>query len=108
MLPPQNYNELYHEFPKLCHGEGFELLRASGVGGKELELIDIPHDGYSVEYLQAVVMSAKIYIQPLQQNLVLLILIRFLWYNQLCLQFLVSSSCGKVLYYMWRLHASFS
>ena len=51
MLPTHNYNELYCVFPKLCHGGGFELLSTSGVGGNELEVIDIPHDGYSVEYL---------------------------------------------------------
>ena len=39
------------------------------MGGKELEVIDNPHDGYSVEYLQAVLKSAKIYIRSLQQNL---------------------------------------
>ena len=59
---PELQDELYREFPKLRRGGRFELLRASGVGGKELELIDIPHDGYYVEYLQAVVKSTKIYI----------------------------------------------
>lgn len=60
--------ELFREFPKLVEGGGFELLRASDSGGKELVPIDIPHDGYSVEYLQAVVKS-KIYIRPLQKDL---------------------------------------
>ena len=54
------------EFPKLAAGGGYELLR---VGSWELVLIDIPHDGYSVEYLQAVIKSAKIYIHLLQRNL---------------------------------------
>ena len=61
--------EFYEEFPKLQDAGGFELLRASDVGGKHLVLIDIPLDGYSVEYLQAVVKSAKIFIRPLQKDL---------------------------------------
>ena len=62
-------DELYQEYPKLVRGGGFELLRGSDVGAKELVLIDIPHDGYSVEYLRAVVKSAKVFIRPLQRDL---------------------------------------
>jgi hypothetical protein len=57
------------EFPKLANGGGYELLRAPETGSRELVVIDIPHDGYSVEYLQAVVKSAKVYIWPLQRDL---------------------------------------
>ena len=32
-------------------------------------LNEMPHDGYSVEYLQAIVKSAKIYIRHLHRNL---------------------------------------
>ena len=78
---PELQDESYREFPKLHHGEGFELLRASGVGGKELEVIDNPHDGYSVKYLQAVLKSAKIYIQPLQQIWIVLSLITRFFLN---------------------------
>ena len=61
--------DLFKEYPKLVDCGGFELLRASDIGGKELIPIEMPHDGYSVEYLQAVVKSAKIYIRPLQRDL---------------------------------------
>ena len=61
--------ELFREYPKLESGGGFELLRASEAGGKDLVPIEIPHQGYSVEYLQAIVKSAKIYIRPLQRDL---------------------------------------
>lgn len=62
-------DELFREYPKLESGGGFELLRASDAGGKDLVPIDIPHHGYSVEYLQAIVKTAKIYIRPLQRDL---------------------------------------
>ena len=45
--------ELLREFPKLAAAGGYELLRAHESGGRELILIDIPHGGYSVEYLTA-------------------------------------------------------
>ena len=57
------------EYPKLVDCGGFELLRASDIGGKELIPIEMPHGGYSVEYLQAVVKSAEIYIRTLQRDL---------------------------------------
>ena len=66
---PELQDELFREFPKLVSAAGFELLRASEFGGRELVLIDIPSEGYSVEYLQAVVKGAKIYIRPLQKDL---------------------------------------
>ena len=62
-------DELIREYPKLGGAGGYELLRASENGSRELVLIEMPRDGYSVEYLQAIVKSAKIYIRPLQRNL---------------------------------------
>ena len=62
-------DELIREYPKLGGAGGYELLRASENGSRELVLIEMPHDGYSVEYLQAIVKSAKIYIRPLQRDL---------------------------------------
>ena len=49
--------------------EDSSYSRASELGGKDLELIDIHHDGCSVEHLQAVVKLAQIYVRPLQQDL---------------------------------------
>ena len=62
-------DDLIREFPKLADGGGYELLRAPETGSRELVTIDIPHEGYSVEYLQAVVKSAKVFIRPLQKDL---------------------------------------
>ena len=62
-------DELVREYPKLANGGGYELLRAPESGSRELVVIEMPHDGYSVEYLQAVVKAAKIYIRPLQRDL---------------------------------------
>ncbi len=84
---PELQEELFREYPKLADAGGFELLRASDVGVKELVLIDIPNDGYSVEYLQAVVKGAKIYIRPLQKDLDETALedrVRILQYSILC------------------------
>ena len=53
--------ELIREYPKLA---GYEQLRAPESGGRKLVVIDMPHNGYSVEYLQAVVNSAKIIYPP--------------------------------------------
>ena len=54
-------DDLFREFPKLASGGGFDLLHAPDTGSRELVTIEMPHDGYSVEYLQAVVKSAKNY-----------------------------------------------
>lgn len=62
-------DDLFREFPKLASGGGYELLRAPEAGRRELVVTDMPHDGYSVECLQAVVKSAKLYIRPLQRDL---------------------------------------
>ena len=63
------YSELSFHFPKLCDAGGFELLRIPEGGGKLLDIIAAPDNGYSVSYLKAVVHHAKIYIRPLQRNL---------------------------------------
>jgi len=48
--------------------EGFELLRVPEGGGKDLEVIKVPDGGYNVEFLCAVVHSARIFIRPLQKS----------------------------------------
>jgi hypothetical protein len=62
-------NELYAKFPKLKDGGGFEMLRLPEGGGKVLQVIACPKNGYSVPYLRAVVHHAKIYLRPLQKDL---------------------------------------
>ena len=62
-------DDLFRGFPKLSRGGGYEFLCAPETGSRELLVIEMPHDGYSVEYLQAVVKSAKIYIHPLQRDI---------------------------------------
>ena len=61
-------SQLFDEYPKLKAGGGFELLRMRG-HGRDLEVIPIPYRGYTVEYLKAVVLNAKIFICPMQTNL---------------------------------------
>ena len=56
------------EFPKLKAGGGFELLRIRPQS-RELDLIPIPHGGYTVEYLKAVVQNAKVSVCPIQAAL---------------------------------------
>jgi hypothetical protein len=64
------YDELLEKYPRLHHGGGYELLRVAGEkGGKRLEVVSVPANGYSVQYLKAVVSSAKLYIRPLQRDL---------------------------------------
>ena len=57
--------EVKQSFPKLAESDGYEFLRCSDRGGKELVPIEIPSPGYSPEYLKSVVSTAKIYIRPL-------------------------------------------
>ena len=59
---------LTDEFPKLSRGGGFELLRQTG-NSLLLEAIPSPKNGYTVEYLKAVVSNAKIYVRPMQRGL---------------------------------------
>ena len=62
-------HEFNRNYPKLAEGGGYELLRCSNKGGRELVLIDMPVTGYTPQYLKSVVSSAKIYIRPLQKDL---------------------------------------
>ena len=61
-------SQLFDEYPKLKGGGGFELLQIRG-HGRDLEVIPIPYRGYTVEYLKAVVLNAKIFIRPMQTSL---------------------------------------
>ena len=61
--------EFNRNYPKLAEGGGYELLRCSDKGSREVVVIDMPAVGYTPQYLQSVVSSAKIYIRPLQKDL---------------------------------------
>lgn len=63
------YDELQSQFPKLKNSGGFELLRLPEGGGKVLQVIACPKNGYTVPYLRAVVHHAKVYLRPLQKDL---------------------------------------
>lgn len=63
------HEELQHRFPKLKDSGGFEILRISEGGGKILQNIARPKNGYTIPYLRAVVHHAKIYLRPLQKDL---------------------------------------
>ena len=56
-------------FPKLKDGGGYELLRTSDRSNRELEVIPSPPGNYTVCFLKLIVLQAKVYIRPLQQNL---------------------------------------
>lgn len=45
---------------------GFELLWVTGPG-RSLDVIQVPGEGYTAEYLKDVVRQAKIYIRPIQR-----------------------------------------
>lgn len=62
------YHELTFQFPKLSNSGGFELLWVSE-GGKQLDVIASPANGYTVSYLRVVIHHAKIFIRPLQKDL---------------------------------------
>ena len=72
---PQDANGRYFAdtlvsvYPKLQGGGGFELMRTAESGGKDLQEIPVPEAGYSVEYVRAVVHSAKVFIRPIQADL---------------------------------------
>lgn len=63
------FAELSFQYPQLVQSGGFELLRVPEGGGKQLDVIVSPENGYTASYLKAVVHHAKIYIRPLQQSL---------------------------------------
>ena len=56
-------------FPVL--GEGYEILRAGEGRSKQLLLIPMPPNGFSVSYLQSVLGQAKGYLRPLQRDIVM-------------------------------------
>lgn len=62
------YHELTFQFPKVCNAGGFELLRVPE-GGKQLDVLASPANGYTVSYLIALVHHAKIFVRPLQKDL---------------------------------------
>ena len=55
--PEELHEELMQQYPKLSSGGGYELLRASG--NRKLEIIPVPHEGCSVNFLRSVVHSPK-------------------------------------------------
>ncbi len=66
--PDDFHHELMIEYPKLAFGGGYELLR-QGNGGRQLEEIPSPRQGYTTEFLKSVVHNAKVYIRPIQKSL---------------------------------------
>lgn len=60
--------ELFSHYPKLAEGGGYEFLR-QGDCGRELEVIPVPPEGYSVQYLKGITHAARLYIRPLQRTL---------------------------------------
>ena len=65
------YSEISCQFPQLVECGGFELLRVSDEGGKHLDIIVLPENGYTTTFLRGVVHHAKMYIRPLQKDLLL-------------------------------------
>ena len=65
-------DRLYEEFPKLA-GQGYELLRLR-VNSTDLEDIAEPQGGYTPLYLSRHVQSAKVFIRPVLNNEMLLLL----------------------------------
>ena len=57
-------------FPVLC--AGYMLLRAGDGRSKDLLLIPMPHNGYTVPYLKSVLGQAKGYLRPLPEDIPLL------------------------------------
>ena len=57
------------QYPQLLEWGGLELLRLPEGGGKHLDVIASPENGYSTSYLRAVGHHAKIYIRLLQKSL---------------------------------------
>jgi len=56
-------------YSPLRRGEGYEILRATEGQSKELLLIPMPPNGFSVSYLQSVLGQAKGYLRPLQRDI---------------------------------------
>ena len=57
-------------FPALC--AGYELLRSGYGRSKDLLLIPMPQDGFTVAYLKSVLGQAKGYLRPLQRDITLM------------------------------------
>ena len=56
-------------FPGL--GKGYKILCVGEGHSKQLLLIPIPPNGFSVSYLQSVLGQAKGYLRPLQRDIVM-------------------------------------
>ena len=64
--------EVHDSIVSLCEElgkTGYELLRVPVSGGKELTVIPVPSEGYSVRYLRTVLNQAKCYVRPVQSSL---------------------------------------
>ena len=65
--PEELHEELVQQYPKLSSGGGYELLHASS--NRKLEIIPVPQEGCSVNFLRSVVHRAKVYVRPIQRDL---------------------------------------
>jgi len=63
------YQEIMSYFPQLSSGGGFLMLRST-IPRQYLDVIEPPTSGYTSNYLKAVAQQAKIYIRPLQRDLI--------------------------------------
>ena len=66
------YDVIMKTYSNLSEGGGYELLRQ--VCGCTMEIIPLPPEGYTVQYLKSTVQNAKIYIRPIQRQLDLSVL----------------------------------
>lgn len=65
------HEEFLSAFPRLRDGGGYEFLKLDEGSRKCLNVVTPPTGGYNPAYLKAIFLQAKIYIRPLQKNLVL-------------------------------------
>ena len=65
------HNDLVEAFPKIEDTGGYELLRTEEGNPRELSVIPPPRDGYTASYLKSIVQHTKVYVRPLQQDLVI-------------------------------------
>lgn len=65
--------EILEAFPQLSTAGGYQLMRVGDTGGQrnELRVIPPPPEGYTIAYLQEVLRQAKVYVRPLQKDLML-------------------------------------
>ena len=59
--------EILDAFPKLQDAGGYEIMRASQ--SRQLEVVPNPVDGYTTAYLKDIFGQAKVYIRPIQRDL---------------------------------------